>query len=660
MSSIFVKNIDEKKLKLYHLDLIDNLSNIRKELEKHNTINDILSFSKKSPENEFAEIEREHEEKLLLKDIIDNVNSCNYLYLTKNSRANWNILNKKCKLDYGRTMSFDGIKKANNRAFIMKNCELTEINAEGYKKGELEFESKEDWMKKTNLFLDDDDINVMNFVNLGISIKGLKDENFNNEIKSTYRYTELGKVIVKFNRENLELTDDFKDDIRDAIGSKDPRKFREIIKEYGQFIPTEIILGGRVYFKDVKISLENSADNSVESSVNASFGPFNFKIGYNSNNTRKKSKFYSSNHMKLLGGKHPDDENFDEKAWIESLEDYQNWDCIEFKNPISIFQLLPDDLRKESFVSIGKRILYTSTEDYNYDLYELGRHGTFELRNIPENILEIILNEEADCDAFATVIDADEVSTNVFFNCQILRKPKAKPNIIIHGIQEEFQKCKYKLKIKIMIIGYDINFNFILSDTIVQLNKEVYDPESPCLFNNMKLQLEHELITGNIPFLGFPILDNLDSSNNSIIIGHNFCNTQSDDKFRIDTFSYCIKNKFYVNLPKFTFCTLIILNSNTFNSCESFPFKFNKWKKPFIDFKESNPKYISLYCSKDNNYNPIFTSQRGRGKQICIEYVNCNCNKTCFICMNKTSKISTKQNDIECKIFSLSDGIIMN
>ncbi|EXX70782.1 hypothetical protein RirG_084490 [Rhizophagus irregularis DAOM 197198w] len=678
MSSIvFIKTIDEQTPKLYRLSLTDDLSNIRKELEKYNIINDTLLFSKKSEksENEFSEILHEYEEKLLLKEIIDNANSCNYLYLIKNSRPSWKILNEKCKLDYGCTMSFDGIKKADNRAFIMKDCELTEIDTtKGYKKGELKFKSKEDWMRKTNLFTEGDDANIMSFVNLGISIKGLRDENFNNEIKLKYQYTELGKLLLKFNKKNLVLTEDFENDINDAIKSKDPRKFRKITKEYGQFIPTEIILGGRVYYKDFEISLESSAGYSGEGSINASskflssagsfsdsgasVGPLNCRIGGDFSDSNNKSNFYSFSRMRLLGGTYPDGENFDEKSWIKSLNDYQKCECIELKNPVSIFQLLSDDLRRASFKSIGKKILYTSTETYNYGLYELGRHEDFELKNIPENILDIILNEEADCDIFAAVVNANDNSKKVFFNCQIFRELKAKPSIIIHGIQEKFQRCKYQLKINIMIIGYDINFNHILSDTIVRLNKEVYyAPESPCFFNSMKLQFECDLITKNKFFLGIPILSNLDSSNNSLIIGHNFCNTNSNNKFRTDTFSYCLKGKYYVNLPKFTFCTIVISSNTTpNNSYESFLFEFNRWKNPnpFVDFKEPNPRFISLYLSKDDNYNPIFLNQRS--KQISIEYIDCNCsknNKTCFICKSKKSKVSAKQNNIECKVYSI-------
>ncbi|CAB4426254.1 unnamed protein product [Rhizophagus irregularis] len=645
MSDIFIKTIGKPTPKLDRLNLTDNLSNIRLELEKRNTINETLSFSKKTPENEFAEIERENEGIFFLKNIIDDVNSCYFLYLIKNSRPSWKILNEKCKLDYGCTMSFDGIKKADKRAFIMKYCELTEIKTGGYEIDKLEFESKVDWMKKTNLFIGDcDDVNILNFVKL--AIKGLKDENFNNEVKSTYRYTELAKVSLRVSKKNLVLTEDFENDINDAIESKDPRKFRKITKRYGQFIPTEIILGGRFYTKDVKISLESSANDSIEGSVNTSIGPLNLRMGYNSNNSSKKSKFYSSNRVKILGGRHPNDENFDEKTWIESLEDYQNWDCIEFKDPISIFQFLPDDLRKKTIESIGKRILYTSTEDYDYELYELGRHGIFELRNLPDNILEIILNEEADSDVFATIVDTDEYS-KAFFNCQILKKQKAIPTIIIHGIQEKFKQLKYQLKIKIMVIGFDIYFNHILSDTSVLLYKDEYKSKSSCLFDSMNYKLEYELITGNTPFLGIPILNRLDSSNNSLIIGHNFCNIQSNDKFRIDTFSYCVKNKRYDNLPDFSFCILIISNNTT----QSFPFKFGLWRKPCINFNEPNPRYVSLYLTKDINYSPIFLNQKS--KQITIEYVECDCNNTCSICKNKTLKITTDQNDAECKVYSI-------
>src|ERR1051325_1584015 len=122
---VFVETIgDSHNKKACVLNLDDKLPDIRKELEKHNTINDMLSFSIKFPKrgndenDDYAEIVRERENDMQLKDITELVkaddNSDGYiLHLMKNSRPGWNVLNEKFRLDYGRTMSFDGIKVAN-------------------------------------------------------------------------------------------------------------------------------------------------------------------------------------------------------------------------------------------------------------------------------------------------------------------------------------------------------------------------------------------------------------------------------------------------------------------------------------------------------------------------------------------------------------------
>ena len=60
----------------------------------------------------------------------------------------------------------------------MKDCVLSEINAKGYKKDKFTFESDEDWMKKTNLFLETDGIDVGNYIKLGLSIGRSKNKNF--------------------------------------------------------------------------------------------------------------------------------------------------------------------------------------------------------------------------------------------------------------------------------------------------------------------------------------------------------------------------------------------------------------------------------------------------------------------------------------------------
>ncbi|CAB4376445.1 unnamed protein product [Rhizophagus irregularis] len=640
---VFFEIVGDSTPTMKKLNLESNLSVIRKELKKNINDMNILLFAIKVG-HKFAKTELEDEEDTLLNDIIFENSGNKFFYLLKNSSPSWNYLNGKLKFDHGRIMSFNGIKEVNNRAFKLKDCDFNLTGAEKYKKDRLEFSSEEDWMKKTNLFFSID-INVKNFIGFGLSIGKSKDENFKDEINSTYKYTEIGKATLKFSKKNLEPTDDFKNDVKGAIASKEPGRFFDIIEKYGQFIPTEVILGGRVYFRGVKTSSERSVSKTKEGSAKGNIESSNAKIERNFNESKSKSDFYSFDHMRLLGGSHPNDENFDEKVWIESLKDYQTWDCIEFKNPISIFQLLPDDLYKETFKAIGKRIIYSNIKECDYYLYKPGRYRTIELRNIPKKISDIILNEDADCDIFAAVVDTDENSKKVFFNCQILKKSNAKPSIIIHGIQEKFQECKCRLKIGIMIIGYDVDFNFIYSDVSVELIKCVYNSKKP----SMALPFEEELISTNTPFLGIPVLNSITYLNSSIAIGHNFRKLDNKpNELDIEAFPYCLKTSCYVNLPKFTFCTIIIKDNR--NKAYKL-LKLNLSQKELDiskEFDDSNPKYISLYSSDINSYLPVFMNQKS--KKIYVEHI---CSKNCKNCISKLKKLKNEQYiEYECILFN--------
>src|SRR5581483_7896003 len=118
------------------LNLSDNLSTIREKLERRNIIDDTFSFTNRFNDNEFSEVSFEDEENIYLGEIVreGKENRNDYiLYLIE--KINWKILNNSHKLDHGCTMTLDGIKRASERAFEMKNCELTEINVEGCKIG---------------------------------------------------------------------------------------------------------------------------------------------------------------------------------------------------------------------------------------------------------------------------------------------------------------------------------------------------------------------------------------------------------------------------------------------------------------------------------------------------------------------------------------------
>ena len=79
---------------------------------------------------------------------------------------------------------------------------------------------------------------------------------------------------------------------------------------------------------------------------------------------------------------------------------------------------------------------------------------------------------------------------------------------------------------------------------------------------------------------------------------------------------------------------------------------FSKLKKPFIDLTNqniNNPQYVSfLYVANNHNHHPIFLNQKIN--QIRIEYFDCNCGKSCFICKKKMLRIS-KNNNVRCVLF---------
>ncbi|CAB4384658.1 unnamed protein product [Rhizophagus irregularis] len=291
--NIIVNVIDDlpsQTLKLVRLNLEDNLLKIRQELEKKEVIGNSWLFSKKYSEN----------------------NETGY---------GWSHLNELHKLDYGCTMTFDGIKRARSRVFKMKNHELTAIGSEGCQKRSVEYKSNIDWMMKTNLFFSTD-INVQDFARLGLSIEKMKNEGTNPETSTSYFFTEYDKASLKFS-EHLELTQEFIEVVEKAIKSQDPveefEEFKQITDKFGQFIPTEVILSGRARF-------EVHTGNSNKVAKNANAGKI---LGISA---KENSIYYKS--IKLIGGEHSDNiENFDEEAWVKSLEDYRNWGCIEFRDP---------------------------------------------------------------------------------------------------------------------------------------------------------------------------------------------------------------------------------------------------------------------------------------------------------------------------------------
>ncbi|UZO11343.1 uncharacterized protein OCT59_002914 [Rhizophagus irregularis] len=411
----------QSKVVSINLNLKYKLSKVREILKQNSKVkmDDTLTFAYKISQNNntrgsLAEIAREDEEKKILENIINKKSKT--LYLT--SELNWKCFKNRHKLEYGRDVTFE---KANNRAFTIVDCEMNEI-VDGYENRTIKIDSEENKIIENDLLLIAD-IDIPNFEKLGVSFKKSNIKNSNVTINTTYNIIEHKKMSLKF---KLKPTIEFIEAVRNVINSNDPRKFKDVISEFGQFISKEIILG----IQSLNMKCEKKYSKS--------------------SNTNYSSKFKS---FKLFGGKEACSNNFNETDWVESLKDFKYWSCINFKEPVNIFQLLPEDLRKQILSLTGKKILFTSVEDYSYKLLESGS----QLINIPEKFLEILQCKDSDCNIFATVVDKNEKD---IFNCQVVWPPNEDPKLLIHCIQKKFRKHECKLNIRWMIIGYDINFNF--------------------------------------------------------------------------------------------------------------------------------------------------------------------------------------------------------
>lgn len=142
----------EPKIVELTLTLKDNLPAIREILKNDNTIemNDTLLFSKKFTDGKLAKISLENEKDFTLNDIIEKSNDVETSYTLRliETSTYWKFLIH--KLDFGCTMTSNGIKRANQRAFITEACQLNEIDIT--EDEEVEFNSWEDRMIKKSLF----------------------------------------------------------------------------------------------------------------------------------------------------------------------------------------------------------------------------------------------------------------------------------------------------------------------------------------------------------------------------------------------------------------------------------------------------------------------------------------------------------------------------
>ncbi|RGB24786.1 hypothetical protein C1646_772599 [Rhizophagus diaphanus] len=604
-------NLPSQASKLISLNVDDHLENIRSELLKEDIINDESYFLKRYSKDKFAEVIRNKEQTTSLNDVIyKNGNNDNILYVRL--YPDWKFFNEKCKLEYGCIKSTDEIKKVVKKAFTIKDCEMIKIGTKECIKKEIGYNTTEEKMLKTSLFASGD-ANINKFVDLklGFSFEKSKSLNLNLDENTSHVCADYGKMYLKLD-EYLEPTSEFVEEIKCAIASKDPQKLVRITEVYGQFIPTRIILGGRVYYENIEVLAGRVTEDNKEISANVNVtGYGNIKGSYTPKSSEKKSNRMNLKYTKIIGGGYPESlDDFNEKAWIKSLdEDFRTWDVIEYQDTISIFQPLPTELRAQVRELVGKKILYSAYKGIEY----LSNVNTLkvELMEAPSEILNILANKDADCNIFATISEVGSKNKDDLFTYRVLRQTNEVPSILLTNPKVNFEEQGKN------------------SHEAKKLLDCKYDPYS-----------------GKLPLLGVPVISELNLPNDCLVIGHHFLYNNEYSKIGACVYCYNIKERQYVELPPFTFDVLVIRNfSRSFIDCEVTPLRgasfFVSSYYYIPNYSRHYPKFISPISDSNNAIGTIYLRQ----VDGLIQAKYPRCSKKCQTCKKPSDGA------INCTIF---------
>ncbi|CAG8630097.1 33134_t:CDS:1, partial [Racocetra persica] len=573
----------------------EKLSEIRKILENINTIKmtDDINFTTDGE----AIIDTTLEEKYKLEEILIETNK---IYLKK--EANWRDLENKFKLGYGRNYEEHKDIVADKKAFIIKNCEFNKFPLDNYYYGKKVISSAEDLVRNKGLFLE---VQIeIQFAKLGLSVQSEKILQKHSETSTTIRFKNIGKAEISIREQTIEPTEEFKNAVQKAIDSKDPAKINQIIQEFGQFIPTIIRFGGRFYYEDLSRTIENSENDNKAGSANFGIygqGPdFQYKSGLTSGSKnamqRQDSFIFGGDKIKMYEGK--------EEEWISSLQDFGYWEPIEFRKPVSIFELLNKNLKEKLKKIIGKRIIYSNVHDYKYKIK--GFRNCVEDLKMPKDI-EKIFNSDIEPQVFATILNMDE-NNDIFNYALYAPRPYCIPKIIINCIQpncEEQKECH--IKIGWIVVGYNPVFNSAFSSFDIRLQstkKEVSMPSNSCNEKQVFKMSDDNLLIA----YGAPVVDDWNPVCEHLVIGHHFSQCKNTKKTFTCLYGYDLHEKKYSTLPNFEFSLLSFIDypnsqifyRKKFEKKNIFSIKKTRSKKQVKqEIDDKLPEFISLYADNE-------------------------------------------------------------
>ncbi|KAF0556224.1 hypothetical protein F8M41_015985 [Gigaspora margarita] len=514
-----------------------SLYEVRKKLTTNYRLNipNSICFTTKDE----ALIDFNDECKYKLSDILDG----NKIYLVKDPRINWKELEGKFKLGNGRNYNDDKNKVVRGKVFsiVKSKFYIPEHDEEIYSHTMI-LSSVNDLFKNKTLFF-----------NPQPDIPHIAQQD-NSEETSKYKFQNILKAALEIKK--VKPTKNFIDLVKKAIELQDRNILKYIIENFGQFIPKTIIFGGRLHYK-----FNTYTESTIQLQDPLIFG---------------------GDKEKMIQGKEDD--------WIFSLKNSDLWDIIEFREPMSIFDFLPFDLKNKIRELNGKAILYSYIQDHDFEMHGL---NIVELK-MPQNIVSIFSNKDVDPQVFAT---ASNMEDN--FHCILyIQQPPSIPKVIINCTKDNpNQEKPYRVKIRWMVVGNDLSFNSILKPGHFHLQSIC------CDYNALNTVLNID----NTVLFGIPVTLKLDPSLESSIIDHHFI--KKNDKVCVSLYGYDLKEKKYFTHSlsdlKFNLLYTKYPNPNIFSY-------FKAGEDLFVEktSRAQLPEFISLHKEGYNQSDRGFISRK--------------------------------------------------
>ncbi|CAG8545651.1 706_t:CDS:1 [Racocetra fulgida] len=430
-----------------------------------------------------------------------------------------------CQLEYGIKISNDGHVIPHKKALeFIEPCELHVVEllqptANIYKKDEkIKRETIREIICQKNLITKMNVSPDLPWSSISAGLDVLQRESTQEYVSFDVKLRGRAKVVMT---NKVQSTQDFKIAVENALDSNNPiDELKNICDTYGEFWAREVILGGIIVREDIVEISKQAKEKAVD-------------IKYSESNDKKiNTKNKETGVKSIYIGGDTDVANKDLEKWDKSLEDYTKWKIVEFRDVVSIFEILDSNLRRRVLGILGERIVYAKVDQRNLT-FSNQKPYIHEL-DVPEKYK----GKLDDYKIFASIISEKK---GTFFVRVVYKVDSA--DLLIHQFGKD-SRLEYSLKIVWIIIGIPNDFNlfdlkdFNMSELEIKLSGQV---------SSNKLQEIHDLYDkydgDTYPIVTCALKDSeRDLHDLKIVTGIHFYRT-NDNHLNMCVHNYDLENK---------------------------------------------------------------------------------------------------------------------